>query len=119
AALYMGVAPFIEREFAQEYRAIRTRQYTYVRGLDGPWLLFDDTKDPYQLDNLIARPEYAALRQQLDRQLQAELDKIRDDFRPGPSYIAEWGYQIGPHGSVPYNVKEVKPQTPTRTAVQR
>lgn len=119
AALYMGVAPFIQREFAQEYRAIRTRQYTYVRGLEGPWLLFDDEKDPYQLDNLITRPEHAALRQQLDRQLQGELDKIRDDFRPGPSYIAEWGYQIGPHGSVPYNVKEVEPQTPTRTAAPR
>jgi arylsulfatase A-like enzyme len=47
AALYMGVSPFVARDFAKEYRAIRTNRYTYVRSLDGPWLLFDDQKDPY------------------------------------------------------------------------
>ena len=55
----MGVAPFIAREFAKEYRAIRTSRYTYVRGLDGPWLLFDDEQDPYQMDNLVAKPDSA------------------------------------------------------------
>lgn len=113
-ALYMGVAPFMPREFATEYRAVRTIRYTYVRNLDGPWMLFDDQQDPYQMDNLVGKLEHAALVKQLDARLQAELQRIGDDFRPGPSHIAEWGYQIGPHGSVPYNEPVVKPQTPRR-----
>ena len=40
----------------------RTSRYTYVRSLEGPWLLFDDQQDPYQMDNLVDGPEYAALR---------------------------------------------------------
>jgi arylsulfatase A-like enzyme len=114
AALYMNVAPFVAREFAKEYRAIRTSRYTYVRGLDGPWLLFDDETDPYQMDNLVAKPQYAALRKELDQRLQDRLKKIGDDFRSGRSYITEWGYEVALHGSVPYSTKAVKPQTPKR-----
>jgi len=113
-ALYMGVAPFIQREFAQEYRAIRTSRYTYVRRLDGPWLLFDDQNDPNQMDNLVARPDCEQLCNELDQRLQSRLKAIGDDFCEGAWYIAQWGYEIGPHGSVPYNTKDVKPQTPTR-----
>ena len=63
AALYMGVSPFAHArsmDTNKEYRAIRTDRYTYVRHLEGPWLLFDDVKDPNQLDNLVAKPECAA-----------------------------------------------------------
>jgi hypothetical protein len=56
-----------------------------------------------------------ALARQLDDQLQAQLRKIGDDFRPGREYIAAWGYEIGPHGSVPYNTQDPRPQTPQRT----
>ena len=120
AVLYMGVAPWGGGpEFAREYRAIRTSRYTYVRGLDGPWLLFDDEKDPYQMDNLVAKPECATLRKELDGRLQVRLKRTGDDFRPGKSYIKEWGYEIAPHGSVPYNVKDVKPQTPKRKSAAK
>ncbi len=113
AALYMGVAPFGPREFSREYRAIRTSGYTYVRGLDGPWLLFDDDKDPYQLENLAAKPEGRALQAKLDARLHAALKRIGDDFRPGRSYIEQWGYDVAPYGSVPYG-PNAKPQSPTR-----
>ena len=75
---------------------IRTAQYTYVRGLEGPWLLFDDKKDPYQLKNLVTVPEYAALRAAIGRCLQAALRKIGDPFRPAAYYIAQWGLQVAP-----------------------
>ena len=114
AALYMGVAPFVRAEFAKEYRAIRTSRYTYVRGLEGPWMLFDDEKDPYQMNNLAGQPEHAALVRELEARLQNQLKRIGDTFRPGPEYIREWGYEIGAHGSVPYNKPDVKPQTPKR-----
>ncbi|MCX6732905.1 MAG: sulfatase-like hydrolase/transferase, partial [Candidatus Roizmanbacteria bacterium] len=37
----------------KEYRGIRTENYTYVRDLKGPWLLFDCVNDPFQLNNLV------------------------------------------------------------------
>lgn len=32
----------------------------YVRGLDGPWLLFDNAGDPLQMTNLVNRPSFSA-----------------------------------------------------------
>lgn len=113
-ALYMGVAPFVSPKFAREYRAIRTARHTYVRSLDGPWLLFDDEKDPYQTDNLVAKPEYAALVGELEARLQAQLKRIGDRFRPGAEHVREWGYEVGPHDSVPYGQPNATPQTPQR-----
>ena len=112
AALTMNVAPFAGAGFNQEYRALRTNRYTYVRGLAGPWLLFADRQDPHQLDNLVDQPEHAALRQELDLRLQAELQKIGDDFRPAQDYIETWGYEIAKHGSISYtpNAKVQSPQ---------
>ena len=117
-ALYMEVAPFGPREALREYRAIRTSRYTYVRDLKGPWLLFDDDKDPYQLDNLAAKPECAALQKELEVRLQAALKGVGDDFRPARSYIQEWGYEVAPYGSVPYG-PNAKPQSPKRAPVSK
>jgi arylsulfatase A-like enzyme len=113
AALYMEIAPFGPREFLREYRAIRTSRYTYVRGLDGPWLLFDDEKDPYQMENLVGKPDRAALEKDLDHRLNAELKKIDDDFRPARAYIEQWGFDVAPFGSVPYT-PNAKTQSPKR-----
>ena len=114
AALYMGVAPFMPREFAREYRAIRTSRYTYVRNLDGPWMLFDDEQDPHQMDNLVGKPGTRGAGPATRCAAASRADAYRRRLPPGPSYIAEWGYQIGSHGSVPYNEPDVKPQTPRR-----
>ena len=55
AALIMCPSPFGEwvRSRGREYRGVRTQRYTYVRDLNGPWLLYDNKKDPYQLQNLV------------------------------------------------------------------
>ncbi len=113
AALYMNVAPFCGGKFANEYRAVRTDRYTYVRGQDGPWLLYDDRKDPYQMDNLIGKAALADVQKQLDADLQAQLKRIGDDFRPAEYYIKAWGYEIGRHGSIPYT-PGAKMQSPKR-----
>jgi arylsulfatase A-like enzyme len=114
AALYMGVAPFVAREFGREYRAIRTSRYTYVRNLEGPWMLFDDQKDPCQMNNLVGKPEHSVLVQKLEGRLQGQLKRIGDKFRPAADYIKEWGYEIAPHGSIAYDKPGAKPQTPRR-----
>lgn len=115
AALYMAVAPFAGRGFNKEYRAIRTRRYTYVCGLEGPWLLFDDQQDPNQLDNLVDRPEFGTLRGELDARLQTQLKAIGDDFQPAQHYLDAWGYEVAPHGSVSY-APGAKVQSPRHVA---
>lgn len=105
AALIQCIHPF--GQFAsvdggRAYRGIRTRRYTYVRTLDGPWLLYDNEADPYQMTNLAGKREHAALQRSLDARLQRMLDQREDEFLPGPVYAAEWGYELDETGTVPY-----------------
>jgi len=85
----------------REYRGIRTERYTYCRTLQGPWLLYDNDTDPWQLDNLANRPSAAELQAELDALLQAELDALGDEFLDGMSYINRWGYPLDDTGTVP------------------
>jgi arylsulfatase A-like enzyme len=116
AVLYMGVAPFARHNSKElkEYRAIKTAQFTYVRSLNGPWLLYDDVNDPLQMNNLIGDAKNADLHRRMERLLQSKLDEINDDFRDGDHYIKEWGYKPASHGSLPYSGNKIKPQTPSR-----
>ncbi len=105
AALIQCASPFGEfgpRQGGKEYRGIRTDRYTYVRDLKGPWLLFDNEKDPWQLNNLVGKPEASDLQARLDEQLEQKLAAQHDDFRPGADYIAKWGYKVDANGTVPY-----------------
>lgn len=93
----------------REYRGLRTRRYTYVRSLDGPWLLFDNQKDPYQMNNLVKSPEAAALLKKLDTKLSEKLTKRGDKFLPGEEYIKKWGYEVDESGTIPYRHKKYIP----------
>ncbi len=95
AALIMCPVPFHQWNYSRggrEYRGIRTKRYTYVRDLKGPWLLYDNEKDPYQLENLCNQPEYQDLQNQLDTLLNTKLKETHDEFLPGPEYMKMWGY---------------------------
>ena len=65
-------------------------------------MLYDNQEDPCQLENLCHRPEYAALRNELEGQLQHRLRETNDEFRPGREYIEKWGYKTDRRGTVPY-----------------
>ena len=97
ATVLRCVSPFGEyarRLGGREYRAVRTAQYTYVRDLKGPWLLYDNEADPYQLKNLVNQPEHAGLQLRLEKLLKSKLARQRDEFLPGREYIARWGYVV-------------------------
>lgn len=107
AALLACFHPFGEYAISRdgrEYRGVRTLQYTYTRTLDGPWLLFDNDADPYQLNNLINHPDYADIQKQLDQTLQQLLDEQNDKFEEGLVYIERWGYPIDETGTVPFTM---------------
>lgn len=104
AALIACYTPFGEwtaEKGGRAYRGVRTKRYTYVRALDGPWLLYDNEKDPYQRENRIDDASYRTVRDTLDGQLQRLLAKTADDFRPGMDYIRQWGYQVDKTGTAP------------------
>lgn len=86
----------------REYRGLRTLRYTYTRDLNGPWQLFDNEQDPYQMNNLIDKPEYDIQQAALDALLTQKLKAQGDEFRPGMEYIAEWGYEVDERQTVPY-----------------
>ncbi|MEQ8239393.1 MAG: sulfatase [Cyclobacteriaceae bacterium] len=94
AALVMNVCPFTGNYDDPEFRAIRTSQYTYSRILSGADMLFDNLSDPYQMNNLVNKPEFAELQEDLDKQLADELNKIGDDFQPRDYYLKKWGYEL-------------------------
>ena len=102
AALIMNVWPNVDTKVLKEYRCIRTSRYTYAIRLDGPWLMFDNQADPWQMNNLAGKPEHAGLQKQLDEQLHSELKKIGDDFRPSKYYLDKWGYRIKKDGDISY-----------------
>ncbi|HDZ21519.1 hypothetical protein LCGC14_0124290 [marine sediment metagenome] len=93
AALLVMPAEFHELRIngMKAYRGLRTARYTYVRDLDGPWLLYDNEADPYQMCNLIDRPEQKELQADLERQLQARLDALGDEFLDGQAYLQRDG----------------------------
>jgi arylsulfatase A-like enzyme len=104
-ALIESIHPFSSwrRNGGRAYRGVRTPRYTYIRGLKGPWLLFDNKEDPYQMDNLIENPVYNNLQAKLDKLLQQKLKENGDHFRPGSYYVKKFGYpKLNSSGAVPY-----------------
>ncbi len=102
-ACYQPFGEYTRQEHGgREYRGLRSRRYTYARDLNGPWLLYDDKADPYQMHNLIADPQYASLQQDFDNQLTKLLKRYNDEFRPGQDYIERWNYTVDATGTVPY-----------------
>lgn len=104
AALISCPAPFGEwsrKNGGREFRGLRTQRHTYVRDLNGPWLFYDDDKDPYQEHNLIGQPDAAAEQAKLDALLNDRLKKAKDSFLPADRYIAQWGYHVDATGTLP------------------
>lgn len=107
AALITCVQPFGQwnrvAHGGREYRGLRTKQYTYTRDLEGPWLLFDNEEDPFQMTNLIGNTEYSEIEVVLEQLLSDRLLENGDEFLPGASYVEQWGYPIDSTGTVPYS----------------
>jgi len=101
AALFMNICPFDYPE-RQSFRGVRTSRYTYVRKSDGPWLLYDNLVDPYQMNNLIGSADHAGLQEKLEDILQTKLRQTGDEFNPKQHYLKEWGYHVNKGGAIPY-----------------
>jgi len=95
AALIMLPVPFHEWQFmngGREFRGVRTKKYTYVKDLLGPWLLYDNELDPYQMHNLVDMPQFSQLKNHLDGVLIEKLKATNDEFLPADEYMEKWNY---------------------------
>lgn len=92
-----------------EYRGVRTDRYTYVRTIEGAWLLYDNIIDPYQLNNLIDKPEMKEIQDKLEKMLVEHLKKLGDDIHPNEYYYEKYNLNIDHRGKIaeiienPYN----------------
>ncbi|HPX42478.1 MAG TPA: hypothetical protein PLF51_18715, partial [Candidatus Hydrogenedentes bacterium] len=62
------------------FRGVRTRTHTFAVKPDGEGFLFDNRRDPFQLNNLYADPGAAALRTRLEALTRRFLETARDPF---------------------------------------
>ena len=74
-----------ENHPAPIFRGVRTKRYTYAVYPDRPWCLFDNAKDPYQLNNLIDDPAHAKLRAKNAETLREWLRRAQDPFQLPPN----------------------------------
>ena len=74
-----------------EYRGVRTARHTYVRSIDGPWLLYDNERDPYQMHNLCGQSGARDLLASLNRDLDSWLETLNDQFLPARNYLERDG----------------------------
>jgi len=58
--------------------------------------------DPFQLNNLIGNPSYEQITLELEDILSGELNRLEDDFLPGPAYLKKFGHRVDSSGTVPY-----------------
>jgi arylsulfatase A-like enzyme len=82
AALIMkmlpGGGPYIINAVTP-WRGVRTKRYTYANLFDhGPWVLYDNLEDPYQLNNLIDKPEHAQLQASLEKRMRELMTEAGD-----------------------------------------
>ena len=74
-----------------EWRAYRNKQYTYAIYLkDKEELLFDNLKDPYQMNNLIKDPKYQEIKDKLKTLMFKKMNQIGDDFEKTSFYKKYW-----------------------------
>ena len=83
-----------------EYRGVICDTFTYVRTIDKPWLLFNNTDDPFQMDNLINKATHADTQKRMEELLSNHLKKINDDFLPRENYYDRFQFKLDNRGKV-------------------
>ncbi len=105
ATIARCIAPFgefVRARGGKEYRAVRTAQYTFVRDLNAPWLLYDNQADPDQLHNLVDQPASAKAQAEMEALLKKKLAEQHDELLPGADYVKKWGYTVDASGTALY-----------------
>jgi len=79
------------REGLVPWRGVRTERHTYVRNLEGPWVLYDNETDPYQLRNLVDDPARRPVRDELEAELGRWMERLGDSVVPADELLGRLG----------------------------
>lgn len=79
-----------------EWRGVRTKTHTYACTREGPWLLYDNVRDPYQRHNLIDDSGSRHLWREFEAMVDRHRAALGDEFREGEYYL-EIARQAGPN----------------------
>lgn len=79
------------RQGGVPWRGVRTHRYTYARTIHGPWMLFDNEADLWQQRNLVDAPEAQGLREALEEELAAWIERTGDALLPTDEVMARFG----------------------------
>jgi arylsulfatase A-like enzyme len=71
--------------FARPYRGVRNQEFTYVRDRQGDWMLYDNQKDPWQMNNLTEKNYTAPAKAR--ELLDDWLEKTGDTFEDTDYYV--------------------------------
>ena len=90
-ALMMCCGPTAAWADGHEWRAYRTKRYTYaVYRQDGQELLFDHIDDPLEMRNLAEDPAFSKLKDALKEAMWEKMRRINDHFEPNSYYRENW-----------------------------
>jgi arylsulfatase A-like enzyme len=91
AALMENTGACAAWEDGYEWRALRSKQYTYaIYRKDRKELLFDNLRDHYQLENLAERPEAAQTLDHFRALLKTRMQEMDDTFEASTWYRDHW-----------------------------
>lgn len=78
-------------ENGHDWRGIRDKRYTYaIYRLDKKELLFDNIKDPYQMNNLAQDERYIDKIKEYREKLDKKMKSINDTFEESTWYRDQW-----------------------------
>ncbi len=78
-------------EDGHEWRALRSKQYTYaIYKSDGKELLFDNVADPDQLTNLMGNPSHVDVLDKFRAMLTMKMASVNDTFEDSTWYRDNW-----------------------------
>lgn len=63
-----------------DWRGIRTKEWVFAFHAKGDWVMYDLKSDPYELNNLVDNPKYAAKKEELRRQINAMREKLGENL---------------------------------------
>ena len=90
-SLMMGTGPTATYGNGHEWRAYRTKQYTFAIFKKGEKeLLFDNHNDPMQMNDLANDPAYAKIKDRLKTEMYEKMAKNNDKFRENTYYRDHW-----------------------------
>lgn len=90
-SLMMGTGPTATYGNGHEWRAYRTKQYTYaIFKNPEKELLFDNQNDPFQMNNLANNGQYTDLKNKLKQEMFDKMEKNNDKFRENTYYRDHW-----------------------------